>query len=1294
MGVIPPQDLPSLLREARAGHTEESAGGATALGQLLLRRKLCSVSDYMYMNRQAREEAAAERSRTQADGAPSLHQLENALDRLESGELEPAEFERLLASSGEPLVREQRAPARFGRYELLAEVARGGMGIVYRARDTSGGKIVALKVMIEADDDEVRLQRFEREAELAAVLDHPNIVKIHDVGREDGMPWFTMDLVEGDSLDNLLEKEAVTRQQMIRALAQVARAVDHAHTRGIVHRDLKPGNILIDKHTGQARITDFGLARDLARVTRLTQVGQAVGTPYYMAPEQVRGERDVDGRCDVYAIGVILYEVLTGDVPFDAESPLSLFKKIDREPVVLEVDPARGIDERIRKIAMRALAKDRDERYSRGELLALDLERYLKGVEPRARARGPLEELRQRWLRDRVSLLALALGALAVCVLASAGALGWRRLGERRARDAGRAQVEQVLDGARTAQDQAAGLTTLDPARAAQLAEEGLGQLEALGALLGAEGASAEGAQEAWGASGGPALEGELQAALARALAELALVRPEYRSRAREALVRASQARPRDVDLRLLLARRLEDDGDPAGALGELDRALEVDPARVEALARRGRLCLLVGRAMDASLSLSDALRLRPRDVDALVLRAEAYLALGRLDAARTDAREAATIDPARVEPQLALGHVARARAASLEASACYAEAARLGPRDPRPHQHRGELLLERGAFEEARDAFERALERGGGAAAGMGQGAAFAALGEVVAARLALEAAATAAEELPEPAGAAARARALLRLAEVALLAGEPAAAREAFTRARDTSPAGSGERLAATVWLVRVGVEGGELERAQALAADLPADSADALEASARVALASRRFMDARDLAERALAASGSARHPRARRTLALARQALALDEPARAACVAAWEDAAWGGDLASEHVRRGVELAALGAPERHESLLEPAARLLEGSLRLDPRQARAWATLAAVRAARGDEAGAWEALTRARELDRFQPDLAETFAAAALASGEATRIGSAAEGLELVLRFEGRALRRLVLLARCRAQLRQLEPALAAAELAVRTAPEAELGHETLALVLGAAGREDDARAATERADACRTRLERLEAEAAAADAAPEAALRAAREALALGATSAALRIGVLEQDRVAALEALSRALLEPGADALVLADAALAEAWRAPLADDRRRVLLLQARDAPPDAHLAVALAALYDGLAGEVEPAWLEQAMPHALEAVRDVPGSHAAHAARAWLRVRTGDAARARRELDALILAAPSAPLVRFLLAEALAADGQSAGGREALARCRGALPRFDERVRASPFLR
>ena len=352
MGVISADDLPRLLQEARRAH--RVGGHRNAFGRLLVRRKLVSVSDYLYMARQAHivEESTE---------GPTVEELQEGLELFESGEIDGRALARL---QGERLERTE-AVSKFGKYELLGEIARGGMGIVYRSRDPITSRAVALKVMIEADDDEVRLKRFEREAELAAALDHPNIVKIHDAGRVDGIPYFTMDLVEGDSLDDLLEGEGVDRDIAIRALAQVAEATDHAHERGIVHRDMKPGNIIIHRETKDAHITDFGLARDLARMTRLTQVGQAVGTPYYMAPEQVRGERDVDGRADIYALGVILYEVVTGDVPFDADSPLSLFKKIDKDPLVLEVDLAKGIDERIHAIVTRALAKDRDDRYSR-----------------------------------------------------------------------------------------------------------------------------------------------------------------------------------------------------------------------------------------------------------------------------------------------------------------------------------------------------------------------------------------------------------------------------------------------------------------------------------------------------------------------------------------------------------------------------------------------------------------------------------------------------------------------------------------------------------------------------------------------------------------------------------------------------------------------------------------------------------------------------------------------------------------------------------------------------------------
>jgi serine/threonine-protein kinase len=250
-------------------------------------------------------------------------------------------------------------------YQVEGEIGRGGMSVVYRARDLRLNRSVAIKVLPPdlAHDPAVRT-RFAREAHTAAQLSHPHIAPIFDVGEREGIAYFVMGLVSGGSLAALLAREP--RQpigETRRLLSEIADALAFAHTRGVIHRDIKPDNILLDRDTGRAVVTDFGIARAMEAGTRLTNTGIAVGTPAYMSPEQATGERQVDGRSDIYSLGVLGYQMLTGRVPFRAGNTVALLMKHvhERPRPIAELRPEapRALCQAIE----RALMKEPDDRW-------------------------------------------------------------------------------------------------------------------------------------------------------------------------------------------------------------------------------------------------------------------------------------------------------------------------------------------------------------------------------------------------------------------------------------------------------------------------------------------------------------------------------------------------------------------------------------------------------------------------------------------------------------------------------------------------------------------------------------------------------------------------------------------------------------------------------------------------------------------------------------------------------------------------------------------------------------------
>jgi WD40 repeat protein/tRNA A-37 threonylcarbamoyl transferase component Bud32 len=298
----------------------------------------------------------------------------------------------------------------FGEYELLEVIARGGMGVVYRARQRKLQRIVALKMILTGDmASQQELERFQLEAEAAAQLDHPGIVPIFEVGEHDGQHFFSMGYVEGGSLARRIREGPLPPRDSAVLVSRIAEAVHYAHGKGIIHRDLKPGNVLLDKE-GHPKVSDFGLAKRVADASQLTTAGQVLGTPSYMPPEQAAGKiEEVRASADIYALGAILYCLLTGRPPFHAASGVETLKQVlEREPL----SPRQlnsHIDRDLETICLKCLQKEPAKRYASALALADDLRRYLAGMPILARPVGRVERL-WRWCKRNPMTASLTAG--------------------------------------------------------------------------------------------------------------------------------------------------------------------------------------------------------------------------------------------------------------------------------------------------------------------------------------------------------------------------------------------------------------------------------------------------------------------------------------------------------------------------------------------------------------------------------------------------------------------------------------------------------------------------------------------------------------------------------------------------------------------------------------------------------------------------------------------------------------------------------------------------------------------
>ena len=307
----------------------------------------------------------------------------------------------------------------FGEYELLEEIARGGMGVVYKARQSRLNRTVALKMILSgqlASEDDVL--RFYIEAEAAASLEHPGIVPIFEIGEHEGQHFFSMGFIDGAGLDVQVKEGPMAPREAAALTQQVCEAIAYAHSKNVIHRDLKPANVLIDG-TGQAKVTDFGLAKKTDGDSDLTGTGQILGTPGYMPPEQASGETDTIGpAADIYSLGAILYALLTGRPPFQSANVMdTLLAVLEQEPVApRQLNPA--LDQDLETICLKCLQKDAGRRYGTTDEVVAELGRYLNGEPIHAR---PISKLERgwRWCKRKPALAGL--GALAAVMLLTFG---------------------------------------------------------------------------------------------------------------------------------------------------------------------------------------------------------------------------------------------------------------------------------------------------------------------------------------------------------------------------------------------------------------------------------------------------------------------------------------------------------------------------------------------------------------------------------------------------------------------------------------------------------------------------------------------------------------------------------------------------------------------------------------------------------------------------------------------------------------------------------------------------------
>lgn len=362
----------------------ETTNYDTILGRMVVDQRLCTEDEIRYC-----------KDEQKARSSSSPVTLEQLL--LEKHFLTKTQAKRLRDA-----IRESKdASSQIPGYKVLGKLGSGAMAVVYKAKQLSLDRVVAVKVLpkkfVQKSD---YVERFYKEGRIAAKLNHNNIVQAIDVGEVGGLYYFVMEYVEGKTLyDDLAKGKIFNETEALEIMLQLTRALSHAHSLGLIHRDVKPKNIMINKD-GVVKLADMGLARETSDIKAAKhEQGKAFGTPYYIAPEQIRGLVDIDGRADIYALGATLFHMVTGRVPFEASTPSEVMKKHLKEPLVPPDHINTALSAGVSEVIETMMAKNRDERYKSMEEVITDLEAVLGGKPPllarhkfNVEALGELEE--------------------------------------------------------------------------------------------------------------------------------------------------------------------------------------------------------------------------------------------------------------------------------------------------------------------------------------------------------------------------------------------------------------------------------------------------------------------------------------------------------------------------------------------------------------------------------------------------------------------------------------------------------------------------------------------------------------------------------------------------------------------------------------------------------------------------------------------------------------------------------------------------------------------------------------